>query len=218
MKKYLLLFIFVSIVFTAFGQEGTIFEDISYGEALAKAKNENRLVFIDCYTQWCGPCKRMASNVFPLKEVGDYMNGHFVNLKVDMEKGEGVALRKEFRVESFPTFLIIHPDGTLYHKFNGAVGPKTFIAKLEEALQGDRTFGVLEKSYREGNRYQVYIQIAKALHGDDIHKFLTACEREFVKIPYKNVPKKVYTLYGDRMTDAQKARRDDLMKELEARK
>lgn len=342
MKKYLLLSILGIFFFTAHGQEGTRFEDIAYNKALAKAKKENRLVFIDCYTQWCGPCKRMASNVFPLKEVGDYMNGHFVNLKVDMEKGEGVALRKQFRVESFPTFLIIHPDGTLYHKFNGAVGPKTFIAKLEEALQSDRTFGVLEKSYRKGNRekeflseyvlalrscsdptvyavagelfaqlndeerfseeyryffevvnyfpvgseawrffvtnrekftelmgdekvnrllsvnyqhvllgildgknnnlpvrelkrmerelkklnlsqvlhtrYRVYIQIAKALHSDDIHKFLTVCEREFVKIPYKNVPKKLYTLYGDRMTDAYKARWDDLMKELEARK
>ena len=47
-------------------------------KALEQAKVENKYVFVDCYTSWCGPCKMMAEKILPLKEVGEYMNGKFV--------------------------------------------------------------------------------------------------------------------------------------------
>ena len=64
----------------AFEPEGTLLP-----QAAAKAKKENKLVFVDCYTQWCGPCKKMARDIFPDAKVGEYMNAKFVNLKIDME-------------------------------------------------------------------------------------------------------------------------------------
>jgi uncharacterized protein YyaL (SSP411 family) len=59
-----------------------------------KAKKENKLIFVDAYASWCGPCKLMVKNIFPLKTVGDYYNSHFINAKIDMEKGEGIELAK----------------------------------------------------------------------------------------------------------------------------
>lgn len=55
----------------------TNFRSITYDEAITVAKNENKLVFMDFYTDWCGPCKMMMRDVFPQKHVGDYMNEHF---------------------------------------------------------------------------------------------------------------------------------------------
>ena len=72
----------------------TDFRHISYAEGLEAAKAEGKTLFIDFYTEWCGPCKRMARDVFPQKDVGDYMNAKFVCLKIDAEKGEGVELAK----------------------------------------------------------------------------------------------------------------------------
>ena len=58
MKKFVLLFGCVCFCLSVFAQ--TNFQDISFSEALKKAKEENKMVFVDCYTSWCGPCKYMA--------------------------------------------------------------------------------------------------------------------------------------------------------------
>ena len=79
-------------------QEGVNFRDITFEEALKQAKSENKLVFMDCYTSWCGPCKNMADKVFPQKAAGDYFNPRFVCVKYDMEKGAGVELAKKFEI------------------------------------------------------------------------------------------------------------------------
>ena len=77
------------------------------------AKQENKLVFMDCYTSWCGPCKMMTSKVFPQKIMGDYFNPRYVCVKFDMEKGEGVDLKTKYDVKAFPTFLCLDSEGNV---------------------------------------------------------------------------------------------------------
>ena len=84
MKK--ILFPAICLMMTICLQAQTNFREISFDQAIAAAKAENKLVFVDVMTSWCGPCKRMASDVFPQKMVGDFMNQHFVNIKIDAEK------------------------------------------------------------------------------------------------------------------------------------
>lgn len=103
-EKFVLLFTCMFFVVFSFAQ--TDFQDLSLDKALEKAKVENKLVFMDCYTSWCGPCKMMAEKILPLKEVGEYMNGRFVCIKVDMEKGEGPKLAQKYQVSAYPTFLV----------------------------------------------------------------------------------------------------------------
>jgi thioredoxin 1 len=83
----------------------------SYQQALAEAKKEGKLVFIDAYATWCGPCKMLAQNTFTDKKVGDYFNEHFINLQVDMEHGEGPQLAAKYKVSHFPTLVIADPQG-----------------------------------------------------------------------------------------------------------
>ena len=64
----------------------TNFRSLSLAEAIASAKVENKLVFIDFYTAWCGPCKMMMKNVFPQPKVGEYFNGKYVCIKLDADK------------------------------------------------------------------------------------------------------------------------------------
>ena len=102
--------------------QGVEFRDLTFRQALEQAQKEGKLVFMDCYTSWCGPCKNMLNNVFTLAEAGEFMNEEFVCVKYDMEKGEGIELGKRFEVRAFPTFFILRPDGTVQHKLVGANG------------------------------------------------------------------------------------------------
>lgn len=105
MKKYILL-IFACIYAIHLNAQNAginFLHGTTWAEAVAKAKAENKLIFIDFYTQWCGPCLNMAQTVFSLPTVGYYYNQTFINLKIDAEEGEGITLAKKYGVRSYPT-------------------------------------------------------------------------------------------------------------------
>lgn len=111
---------------------GIHFEDISFEEALKKAKATNKLIFLDAYAVWCGPCKWMDAQTFRDKEVGEFFNANFINLKKDMEKGEGPVLARRFKVTAYPTMFFIDGDGTVKHKILGAKPAKEFLKEAEK--------------------------------------------------------------------------------------
>lgn len=96
-------------------------------QAIAQAKKDKKLVFVDAYTTWCGPCKLMAKKVFTEESVGKYYNENFVNLKLDMESSEGKFVESKYKVVGYPTFLYIDTDGKLVRKEMGLVDAETFI-------------------------------------------------------------------------------------------
>lgn len=124
----------------------------SYNEALAKSKSESKMLFIDCYTQWCGPCKLMSAQVFPDKEVGDFMNPMFVFMKLDMENGEGLELSKTFKVRAYPTYIVLNSDGVEQFRFEGYKPADQFIAAIKARIDKEKTLEVLQNKYNSGNR------------------------------------------------------------------
>lgn len=92
-------------------EKGIQFFDKSWKEVSAKAAKENKLVFMDIYTTWCGPCKMLRKTTFVDKGVGEYFNANFVNTSVDAEKGEGVEIANKYHIEAYPTLLILDKDG-----------------------------------------------------------------------------------------------------------
>lgn len=120
--------------------------------ALAKAKAENKLVFIDAYAEWCGPCKVMARDIFPQKEVGDFFNTRFINLKLDMEKGDNVALAKKYEVRAYPTYLFLDSDGKLVHKGLGSMPADQFVEVAKVAADTENNYAALSKKIKSGDR------------------------------------------------------------------
>jgi thiol-disulfide isomerase/thioredoxin len=90
-----------------------------WSTVLEKAKKENKVIFLDAYATWCGPCKMMDSETYKDQAVADYYNANFINVKYDMEKGEGLKLAQRFSVESYPNLLFINADGTVLHRGTG---------------------------------------------------------------------------------------------------
>ncbi|MFN8348997.1 MAG: thioredoxin family protein [Spirosomataceae bacterium] len=104
---------------------GIQFVDLPWSKALEKAKKEKKLIFFDAYTTWCGPCKMMQKNVFTRKDVGDYFNTTFINVKKDMESGEGPMLANLYPIEGYPTLFFINGNGKIVTSQLGALdGPE----------------------------------------------------------------------------------------------
>lgn len=116
-----------------FSQESISFENTPFKEILAKAKKEKKLVFMDAYASWCGPCKMMERNVFPQEAVKKYFNANFINSRFDMEKGEGRDIAMKYGIRSYPTFLFLNGDGEVVLKNFGYMDEGQFLAFAKEA-------------------------------------------------------------------------------------
>jgi len=99
---------------------GISFNEITLDEAKVLSKKTEKLIFIDCYTDWCGPCKRMAATSFMDDKVGEVFNDKFINIKIEMEKNPiGTELAKRYRIRAYPTLLVIDSEGTLIKQVIG---------------------------------------------------------------------------------------------------
>jgi thioredoxin 1 len=116
---------------------GIQFSEISWAKALEKAKKTKKLIFLDAYASWCGPCKRMQKTLFIREDVGKFYNANFINIKKDMEVGEGPLLANSYPIEGYPTLFFIDGNGKIVGRQLGA--PQT----AEELIAVGK--GVLKK-------------------------------------------------------------------------
>ncbi|MCD9854959.1 thioredoxin fold domain-containing protein [Epilithonimonas sp. JDS] len=127
MQKISFFFLIFAIQL-GFSQQNIKFEDSDFTTLLAKAKTEKKLIFLDAYAAWCGPCKLMERNVFTDAKVADYYNKNFINAHFDMEKGEGVALAAKYGIRSYPTLLFLNGEGEIVGKELGYLKTEEFLA------------------------------------------------------------------------------------------
>jgi thioredoxin-related protein len=153
MKQLILIAIIIISGFKLQAQpdSGIKFEHGTFAEIKNKAKAEKKNIFIDCYTVWCGPCKKLNSDVFPNKEVGNYFNANFINYKVDMEKGEGIELQKKFNVGAFPTLLFVNSEGEIIHRVLGFVDAKKLVEEAQKAPSMANNISEIERNYINNN-------------------------------------------------------------------
>lgn len=146
------------ILISTIGLQAQInFEKTTLEALKQKAKAENKLIMIDAYTTWCGPCKWMASNTFTNKTVGNFFNSKFVNAKIDMEKGEGLLIAKKYDVNVYPTILFINSNGKLIHRFAGAVDTMAFIQLGNDALTPEKQYATFHDKYLKGVKDEQFL-------------------------------------------------------------
>ena len=132
--------------------QGIDFFHGTWAEAQEKAKAEQKLIFVDAFASWCGPCKRMAAQVFPDPQVGDYFNANFINLKIDMEKPENREFASKFPVSAYPTLMVLDGEGKVVLKQVGAMNAEGLIGFGQKASGKTDTSKDFEKEYAEGKR------------------------------------------------------------------
>lgn len=153
MKKLSIALALIAAIVTAgLAQEGIQFEEGNWKKILAKAADQDRLIFVDAYAEWCGPCKMMARDVFTQAEVGEYYNSNFVNAKIDMEKGEGTGLARKYKVRAYPTLLFIDSNGELVHRAVGYQDAEAFLQLGREAQDPSKQIATMERKFEAGER------------------------------------------------------------------
>lgn len=151
--KALTLIISLFITIISLNAQGIEFDhSSSWKELKEKAKASNKLIFVDAFTTWCGPCKMMAKNTFMEPTVADYFNSNFVNAKIDMEKGEGLEIAKMYSVRAYPTFLFIDGDGVLQHRSVGYQEAPAFVNVGKTANDISTRLGTLNSKYSAGQK------------------------------------------------------------------
>mgnify|MGYP001167333083 CR=1 FL=1 len=141
--------------------QGIQFFKGSWSQLLQTAKQQNKIIFVDVYTDWCGPCKEMDRSVFTAKLVGNKYNNGFLSYKLNAEKGEGIQLAEDFNVNGFPTFLYLNSRGDLLYRFSGFMEPDQLNAAADKAITinaDSMTIGVMEADFKQGNREPVFMR------------------------------------------------------------
>jgi thioredoxin-related protein len=111
------------------------FEKKSWDAVIKKAKKQNKYIFVDCYTTWCGPCKLMDKKTFQDRQVGAFYNENFISYKIDMESTEGLDFSQYFLASVYPTFFFLDPNGNTVLKTVGYQEAEAFIQTGKQALQ-----------------------------------------------------------------------------------
>lgn len=157
--KYIQIFLCLAFAFSAFAQdEGIQFIHENLTEAKAKAAEEGKILFVDAYTTWCGPCKMLSRTTFKDEKVAEFYNKTFVNLKLDMEKGEGPVFGKKFNVRGYPSLLFLGSNGELVHRSIGFQDATRFLALGEAAADPDKQVVTLQKRFESGERDQAFLK------------------------------------------------------------
>lgn len=186
MKKSIALFALLTTSIISFAQNKSIeFEHGTFTELLAKAKKENKMIYIDCYTVWCGPCKWMAKNVFTNDTVADFYNKNFINAKIDMEKGEGIDLAKKYDIRAYPTMLFVNADGEQLHRTCGSSLSADFIKTGKNALSSDTRLATYTANFNGGkvtapyaNTYFSMLQNACQSYSKEVSDYFSFAKKE----------------------------------------
>lgn len=163
--KRLLIFLFIIPAFCFAQEKGIHFvHNSSWAEIQAKAKAENKYIFMDCFTTWCGPCKFMSNNIFPLEQVGNFFNDKFIAIKVQLDTTasdndevkswyqSGHDIANKYEVRAYPTYLFFNPQGEIVHRAVGSSDAEAFLTKVKNALDTNTQYYTQLRAYKNGRK------------------------------------------------------------------
>lgn len=156
--KYFLIVCCLCFVAMAVGQTRSVrFEPLEFSRAVVKARNGNKKVFLNAYTPWSKGCRTMAEQVFTNDRVADFCNASFINIELDMEKGEGRVLAEKYGITAYPTFLVFDKDRNEVCRVVGVMDAASFLEKLKAGLNPESSLAAMEKRFREGERSYAFV-------------------------------------------------------------
>jgi thioredoxin-related protein len=116
-----------------------------------KASDQMLMLFVDVYATWCGPCKMMDQQVYTDPAVADYMNTHFVNVRLDGESEYGMQYVTEQQLEGYPTMYVFSDEGERISNILGFKPAEELVASLKTTLEGYQSVKKYRALHAQGN-------------------------------------------------------------------
>lgn len=132
----------------------------SWDELKNRAEQEGKGIFVDIYTTWCGPCRKMAATVFTDARAGECINPRYIAVQLDAEKESDHGFFREYTPTAYPTFYWLDSKGRLLDTKTGYMPAEAFIAATHEAGQSTMAaeWAACRKEWDEGNRRPEFVQ------------------------------------------------------------
>jgi len=113
------------------------FVDLPFDRALETAGEQSKAVFIDFFTTWCGPCKRLDAETWTDESVRTWLSDRAIPLKLDAEEQKELADR--YRIRGYPTMLFLTPEGEEIERLVGFLPPADFLEQAGLILESGTT-------------------------------------------------------------------------------
>jgi thioredoxin-related protein len=158
---------------------GSFFEaSLSWQQIKAKARADDKYIFVECHTTWCSYCKEMNLEVFSDSSVAKILGENFISVKVQCDTSnedpkrirdwyvDAHDIESQYEVGTFPTFLFLAPDGSIVHKGVGFKSAQDFIQLLQDAKDPPKQYYTLLKNYQNGQRdYALFPYLTSTARG-----------------------------------------------------
>jgi thioredoxin-related protein len=157
------------------GNSGIRFEQfLNWQQVVEKAKAERMFIFVDCFTTWCGPCKRMEKDVYSDEQIGKLVNQKFISIKVQLDSttndndfvriwyDDASDFKMKYEIITVPTYLFFSPDGNVLHRGAGYLSVNEFTSLVNATLNPSKQYYTLLREYQNGKKdYTLMPYLAK---------------------------------------------------------
>ncbi len=200
MRKVMLFALLLMICSSAMAQVEV--KKMSFDEAIIEASKSGRQLLVMGSTTWCGPCKAVIKNVFPNKELGDYLNSRYVVIKIDLDTPAAGDFGKKYEISSYPTFVIFNGEGKELNRFSGAPAkPEAFVEYMNGAMAANSLWSYHEEKYKKdpsyGDEYfRILAEKGKYSKANEMLK-----DAYLLRTPEQNFDKESLNYYKERIKD-----------------
>jgi thiol-disulfide isomerase/thioredoxin len=183
--------LFVVAMNGTYANSGIKFFEGTWDEIVAKSELESKMIFVDFYAKWCGPCKWMARDVFTNDAVSNFFNENFINVSVDAEN-EMISLVNRINIDAYPTLVVFDSKGKIVKKAVGALDTDALIQFGKMAMGSPKA---MENYMADPDDYNNVLNYASLVHesspkdaSDIIEDYLSGLnQEEFVTIESWNL-------------------------------
>lgn len=222
MKKTLIfLIIYISQSFFSLNAQTPESDKIKFIKGLTwaqikeKASKENRYIFLDAFTTWCIPCKRMHKEIFTQKKVGDFFNENFINVQVQMDSSkndndeikrwyqDARAIYNQYNIDSYPTYLFFNPQGELVLRSLGFTANADEFIDIAASAKG--AYFERKMNFERGNRDQEFLlALVKSAQLNNDRKFIPRVANAYLSTQANLLTKdniKLFSVATNKITD-----------------